>query len=255
MPTGKAYVVVPTYNERGNLRPLMQALLGLDVPGLRVLVVDDASPDGTGELADELAAQYPGRVEVLHRPGKAGLGAAYRHGFAVALERGAGAIVQMDADFSHPPELVLALLAALRDAEVAIGSRYTRGGGTDPRWSRRRQLISRLGNLYARLVLGLPTADVTGGFKAIRREGLAAIPLDNLYSAGFGFQIEVNFLCHRLGFRTVEVPFVFRERRWGRSKIGPGIILEALWKLWYLRWRYRSIRPLSRNEEASQPTL
>jgi dolichol-phosphate mannosyltransferase len=215
---------------------------------LRVLVVDDASPDGTGELAAELARQYVGRVEVLHRPGKQGLGSAYRQGFALALERGADYVVEMDADFSHPPELVPAMLAALSNHDLALGSRYTNGGGTDPRWGWRRRLISRLANLYARLVMGLPIADVTGGFKAFRRQVLEAIDWENLHSTGFGFQVEVNYLCHRLGFPIAEVPFVFQERRWGHSKIGLGIILEAIWKLWYLKWCYRSLRPLARDE-------
>jgi dolichol-phosphate mannosyltransferase len=249
------YVVLPTYNERGNLRPLVEALLGLAVPGLRVLVVDDASPDGTGQLAEELAAEHAGRMEVLHRSGKHGLGTAYCRGFALALERGADCVVQMDADFSHPPEVVPALLATLSDHDVAIGSRYTRGGGTDPRWTRRRRLISRSANLYARLVMGLPIADVTGGFKAYRRHVLEAVDLKSLQTTGFGFQVEVNYRCHRLGFRMSEVPFVFQERRWGRSKIGLGMVIEAGWKVWYLRLRYRSLRPSPKSHEEATTSL
>ncbi len=254
-PDQTTYVVLPTYNERENLRPLAEALLALPVPGLRLLVVDDASPDGTGQLAEELASQHPGRVEVLHRAGKRGLGTAYAQGFALALERGADYVVQMDADFSHPPEVVPALLAALAEHDVAIGSRYTRGGGTDPRWTWRRKLISRSANLYARLVLGLPLADVTGGFKAFRRQVLEAINLESLHATGFGFQVEVNYRCHRLGFRLAEVPFVFQERRWGRSKIGLGMVLEALWKLWYLKLRYRSLPPPPQSRKGSATTV
>jgi len=235
----RVYVVLPTYNERENLTPLVERLLSLPVPGLRVLVVDDASPDGTGELAEELARRYPGRVEVIHRPGKQGLGTAYCQGFALALQRGADCVVQMDADFSHPPELVPRLLAALEEHDVAVASRYAPGGGLDPRWPWRRRLISRLANLYARLVLGLPLADVTGGFKAFRREALERAGLTTARTAGFGFQAEMNYRCHRAGLRLVEVPFVFQERRWGRSKIGLGMAVEGVWTLLCLRLALR----------------
>ena len=244
MATPIVYIVLPTYNERENLGPLVEALLGLGVAGLRVLVVDDASPDGTGEVAEALAVQYPGRVEVLHRPGKQGLGTAYCQGFALALAQGADRVVQMDADFSHPPDLLPAMLLALEQYDIVVASRYVRDGRLDPRWPWRRRFVSRVANMYARWVMGLPLADVTGGFKAFRRRALEAIDLGNLRSAGFAFQVEVNSLCRHLGFRVGEVPFTFRERRWGRSKLSLGIMLEVLWTVWQLRWRHRQLRPL-----------
>jgi dolichol-phosphate mannosyltransferase len=226
-------VVVPTYNEADNLPGLVDRLLELDLD-LGVLVVDDGSPDGTGRLADQMAAADP-RVSVLHRPGKEGLGRAYVAGFRHALEHSdARLIAQMDADFSHDPDRLPALAAAARTGAVAIGSRYTAGGGVE-NWGLGRRALSRGGSLYARLVLGLPVRDVTGGFKCWPREALAGLELEHLRAGGYGFQVETTFRAHRAGFPLAEVPIVFVDRRVGQSKMSLGIALEALWLVWSLR--------------------
>jgi dolichol-phosphate mannosyltransferase len=226
-------VVVPTYNEIENLRPLVGRLLALELD-LGVLVVDDASPDGTGRLADELAAA-DGRVRVLHRAGKEGLGRAYVAGFRWALQHtDARLVAQMDADFSHDPDRLPALAAAARAGAVAIGSRYTAGGGVE-NWGLGRRALSRGGSLYARLVLGLPVRDVTGGFKCWPREALAGLELERLRAGGYGFQVETTYRAHRAGFPLAEVPIVFVDRRVGQSKMSLGIALEALWLVWRLR--------------------
>ena len=227
-------VVVPTYDERENLRPLVAAIHG-QLPDADVLVVDDGSPDGTGDLADELAAADP-RVHVLHRPAKAGLGRAYMAAFGWALERDYARVVQMDADFSHDPRFLPDLVAATADADVAIGSRYVSGGGTRG-WSRTRELVSRGGSLYARTVLGVGVRDLTGGFKCHRRSALETVGLDRVRSEGFSFQIEMTFRAHRGGLRIVEVPIVFGERAAGTSKMSSAIFFEALVRVWQIRLR------------------
>jgi len=227
-------VVLPTYNERENLERIVGAILEA-LPEGRLLVVDDSSPDGTGDLADGVAASEP-RVEVLHRPAKAGLGAAYRDGFRVALERPeTRAVVQMDADFSHDPQDLPRLVAPLMlDADLVLGARYVAGGGTVG-WPWRRQLISRMGTLFARTVLLLPYHDLTGGFKAWRRELLDAVRLRDIDTSGYGFQVETTWWAHRRGARIVEIPIVFRERIAGASKMSGGIVREALWLVIRLR--------------------
>ncbi|MDD5110559.1 MAG: polyprenol monophosphomannose synthase [Patescibacteria group bacterium] len=228
------FLIIPTYNERVNLEPLLQQIFQLGLPGLRVLVVDDHSPDGTGELADQLAARYPG-LSVLHRPGKAGLGRAYVDGFRRALQAGAGVLLQMDADFSHDPAVLPQLVAAIaQGADVALGSRYVPGGRI-VNWNRLRQWISRLGNWYARTVLRVPLRDLTGGFKAYRRHVLERIDLDHLSSVGYNFQIETTARAFWCGYRIVEIPITFTERRAGRSKFNLGIMFEAFRKVWRLR--------------------
>jgi dolichol-phosphate mannosyltransferase len=221
------WVVLPTYNERENLEPIAAAILAA-VPEAALLVVDDASPDGTGTIADTLAARDP-RVSVLHRPGKEGLGVAYRDAFRWVLERpDARAVVQMDADFSHDPSDLPRLLAPLmRGADLALGARYVRGGGTVG-WPWYRELISRGGTLFARIVLLLPYHDLTGGFKAWRRELLDAIRLRETSGSGYGFQIETTWWAHRRGAVIREVPIVFRERAAGASKMSGGIVREAM---------------------------
>ena len=235
----RACVVLPTYDERENLPAIVPRILAA-APELDVLVVDDASPDGTGALADALAAREP-RVRVLHRPRKEGLGRAYLAGFDVALRAGHGRILEMDADFSHDPQRLPALLAASRDADLVLGSRYVEGGGTR-NWGAGRRLLSRGGSLYARLILGVGIRDLTGGFKCFRREVLERIDLPTVTSAGYAFQIELTWRALRAGFRVVEVPIVFADRRVGQSKMSRGIVLEALWKVWLIRaaaWKPR----------------
>jgi dolichol-phosphate mannosyltransferase len=228
------WVVLPTYDEAQNVGPISAAILDA-LPGAHLLVVDDASPDGTGELADALASA-DAAIEVLHRAGKEGLGRAYVDGFARALERGAARIVQMDADWSHAPDYLPTLLAALeRGADLVIGSRYTRGGGVRD-WGVFRRLVSRGGSLFARTVLRLGPHDLTGGFKAWRRPALEAIEWGRVHSGGYVFQIETTYLASRAGARVVEVPIVFRDRQVGTSKMSRSIILEALLVVIRLRW-------------------
>jgi len=233
------WVVLPTFNERGNLEPIATAILGA-LPEASLLVVDDASPDGTGELADTLAAREP-RISVLHRPAKQGLGVAYRDAFRWVLEQPeARAVVQMDADFSHDPGDLPRLLAPLMEtADLALGTRYMVGGGTVG-WPWYRKAISRAGTLFARTVLLLPYRDLTGGFKAWRRELLDAIRLRETSGSGYGFQIETTWWAHRRGAAIRQVPIVFRERAVGTSKMTGGIVREAM--LLVLRLRLRAIR-------------
>jgi dolichol-phosphate mannosyltransferase len=221
------WVVLPTYNERENLEPIASAILA-SLPEASLLIVDDSSPDGTGELADTLAAHEP-RVSVLHRPAKQGLGVAYRDGFRWVLERpDAKAVVQMDADFSHDPADLPRLLAPLMgNADLVLGTRYMRGGATVG-WPWYRRLISRAGTLFARTVLLLPYRDLTGGFKAWRRELLESIRLRETSGTGYGFQIETTWWAHRRGASIVQVPIVFRERTAGASKMTGGIVGEAM---------------------------
>jgi len=226
-------VIVPTYNERDNLPQIVRAVhehLG----AADLLVVDDNSPDGTGELADSLAASDR-QVHVLHRAGKQGLGTAYIAGFRWALERDYQFVFEMDADFSHDPKYLPELLEAARTgADLVLGSRYVEGGGTI-NWGVARQLISKGGSLYARTILGIPIRDVTGGFKCFRRRVLEAIDLSTVNAQGYGFQIEMTFRALKQGFRVVEVPIVFVDRRVGQSKMSKKIFLEALTLVWKLR--------------------
>ena len=227
--------IIPTYNERENLPRLVPDLLGR-VPGLEVLVVDDGSPDGTADVAGELT-EATGRVRVLRRAGKMGLGSAYVTGFEYALEHGYDYVIQMDADLSHRPEDLPRLLEVAREgAGVAIGSRYVPGGRVEG-WSILRRLVSKGGSFYARNLLGLPIRDCTSGFKCFRREALESTDFTNLESNGYGFQVEMNYLCHRAGLQIVEVPIVFPDRTAGRSKMSPGIFQEAAILVWKLRYR------------------
>ena len=230
-----AWVVLPTYNEAENLEAITERILAQIGPGDRILVVDDNSPDGTGTIADRLAADEP-RIEVLHRPGKGGLGPAYLAGFARALDGGAGLILEMDADFSHDPADLPRLIAATERADLAIGSRYVTGGGVEE-WGPLRKVVSRVGSAYARLVLGVRVRDLTGGFKCFRREVLERLDLDRVHANGYAFQIELTYRTIQAGFSVEEVPIVFRNRRMGTSKMTPDIALEAAWKVPSLRFR------------------
>jgi dolichol-phosphate mannosyltransferase len=232
----KTIVCLPTYNERENLEAMLQALDHVLPEGGRVLVVDDGSPDGTGQLADELAARL-GFVDVLHRAKKEGLGRAYLAGFARALADRADLVLEMDCDFSHDPADVPRLIAAVEQgADLALGSRYVQGGGT-ANWGVGRRFVSAGGSLYARLLLGIDIRDLTGGFKCYRREVLEAIDLGSISSLGYAFQIETTYRAVRKGFRVVEVPITFSDREVGTSKMSRRIVLEAAWKVPALRLR------------------
>ena len=236
-PAGRALIVIPTYNERDNVTEISTNLLAA-APGVEVLFVDDASPDGTGELLDELAAQDP-RIHVLHRAGKLGLGTAYRDGFAWGMERGFDLLVEMDADGSHDPRHLPEMLSLAREgADVVVGSRYVEGGGT-VNWGIGRKLISRGGSLYARTILGVDVRDVTAGFIVWRRSALDAIDLGTISSNGYSFQIEMKYRALKRGLRLVETPIVFVDRRVGESKMSRAIFLEALLMGWKLRFGRR----------------
>jgi dolichol-phosphate mannosyltransferase len=229
----KKIVVIPTYNEKENVEDIARAVLAVD-PENEVLIVDDNSPDGTGEIADRLAAEEK-RVHVMHRPGKQGIGPAYKDGFGHALDLGADLIVQMDADFSHPVDALPRFYSMAKDHDVVLGSRYV-DGITVVNWPMGRLLISYFGNVYAQKILGdLPVMDATGGFKCWRRDVLAAIDLPHVRSNGYAFQIEMNYRAWRLGYRLKEMPIIFTERRHGTSKMNLKIALEALLVVWWLR--------------------
>ncbi|MEO5705375.1 MAG: polyprenol monophosphomannose synthase [Candidatus Limnocylindrales bacterium] len=238
------WIVLPTYEEAENLPGIAGAILAA-LPAATLLVVDDNSPDGTGRLADELAAANP-RIRVRHRPGKAGLGRAYLDGFRVALDAGATSVVQMDADWSHDPGVLPALVAPITEgrADLVIGSRYVRGGRVLD-WGLGRRLVSRLGSIFARTVLGLRPHDLTGGYKAWRASTLAGIPFEGVHAGGYVFQIEMTYRASRSGARVAEVPITFQDRRVGRSKMSRRIIIEALVVVVRLRWdelRHRRVR-------------
>lgn len=228
----KTVVIIPTYNERANLSALLPAILQ-DSP-CDVLVVDDNSPDGTAELVEDIASRFISRVFLMRREAKLGLGTAYLAGFRWALDHGYDLICEMDADFSHHPARLPGLINAAANADLVLGSRYVQGGGT-VNWSPLRQAISKGGSIYARLVLALPYRDLTGGFKCFRRSILEALNLDTIHSTGYAFQIELTFRAHQAGYRIVEVPIQFEERRAGQSKMSARIILEALVRVWQLR--------------------
>jgi dolichol-phosphate mannosyltransferase len=231
----RALICLPTYDERENLEAMVRALGGLGLAGLEVLVIDDASPDGTGEIADRLAAELPW-VHVLHRERKEGLGPAYLAGFQRALELGADLVLEMDCDFSHDPADVPRLVAAAEDADLVLGSRYVEGGGTR-NWGLIRRFISRGGSLYAQALLQLGLRDLTGGFKCYRRAVLETIDLAAISSLGYAFQIETTYRTLRAGFRVVEIPITFSDREVGGSKMSKAIVLEAIWKVPLLRLR------------------
>lgn len=243
-------VVIPTYNERDNLAALIPQVLATN-PNLDILIVDDDSPDGTGALAEDIA-QRSHRVRVLHRAGKLGLGTAYVQGFTYALQRQYTHVVEMDADFSHRPEDLPRLLDAALSADVVIGSRNVPGGRTE-NWSFLRNAISKGGSLYARLVLDIPVKDCTGGFKCFSRYALETVDLQGIRSGGFGFQVEMNYRCHRAGLRLLEVPIVFPDRVHGKSKMNWRIFSEALLLVWQLRLQRTPIAPRTAHALAGYP--
>ncbi|MBI5566007.1 MAG: polyprenol monophosphomannose synthase [Chloroflexi bacterium] len=235
-----ALVVVPTYNEADNIANFSAALLALTVP-LDILIVDDASPDGTGQIADRLAAESD-RVHVLHRTGLRGLGRAYIDGFRRAIERGYDRIIQMDADFSHSPHYLPEMLAKSEECDVVVGSRYVSGGGHDEKWEAGRVLLSAWANVYARAILRLKVHDATAGFKCWRRSALECIQLDRVRSNGYVFQVEMSYLSQRLGLRVIEIPIYFEDRRIGQSKMSIPVKLEAAWRVWQVGWRHRKVQ-------------
>jgi dolichol-phosphate mannosyltransferase len=234
--------VIPTYNEAQNLPALVTALFDQTIPDLHIVVVDDNSPDGTGDVAEALSKQFPGQVSVLHRAGKAGLGKAYIQGFRQALDDGADVIGMMDADLSHPPDRLPALLEATSRADVAIGSRYVPGGGIDKDWPFWRKRLSWFGNTYTRTILSLPIRDTTGGYRLWRRSALEAIPFEKSRSNGYVFIVELAYLAKLAGLTFEEVPIYFAERTSGTSKMSLRIQLEAAIRVWQLRWFYRDKR-------------
>ena len=254
-------VVIPTYNEADNLPAISEALLGLRWPYLQLLIVDDNSPDGTGAVADALAAKYNDglhaderqRFLVLHRQGKGGLGTAYVAGMTRAITDGADYVVQMDADFSHSPRYLPQMLGVLlaTGADVVIGSRYVPGGSLDSGWEWNRRLLSWWANLYSRAILGLRIRDMTAGFKMWRRSALQAIGLQNIRSNGYSFQVEMAYLCEKLGFRLVEIPIHFEDRRIGQSKLDVPVKLESAWRTWEIRWQYRHLHGPATTQEMS----
>jgi dolichol-phosphate mannosyltransferase len=231
----RAVVVTPTYNERENLEEFV-ARLRQSAPGVDLLVVDDNSPDGTGELADELSRRHPGEIAVLHRPRKQGLGRAYVAGFRKALAEAYDVIAQMDADLSHDPRYLPSMLERIETADLVLGSRYVRGIAV-VNWDFKRLLLSKMATRYVQLVTGMPFTDATGGFKCWRREALEAIDLDRLFANGYLFQIETTYMAWRRGLRIAEVPIIFYERNLGRSKMDLRIISEAIWGVLRLRLR------------------
>ncbi len=239
--------VLPTYNEAENLPKLVSALLSLPLPDLKLLVVDDNSPDGTGQIADQLASAHSSRMSVLHRPGKEGLGRAYLHGFQVAMDNGAEVIGQMDSDFSHPPEKIPEMAAAIEKYDIVQGSRYTKGGAVDVNWPFWRKRLSAFGNFYARTILGIPIRDVTGGFRLYRRETLQGMPLHRIRSNGYIFLVELAYLGHLCGFRTFEVPIYFADRKWGTSKMSLRIQMEAAIRVWQVKSAYRDLAAQKRS--------
>jgi dolichol-phosphate mannosyltransferase len=238
----KITLVIPTYNEAENLPKLVQALFSLPMPGLSLLIVDDNSSDGTGRIADELTKKHSGRIQVLHRPGKMGLGTAYVTGFQMAVKAGADAVGQMDADFSHPPEKLLNLEEALNKHDVAVGSRYVAGGGVDKDWPVWRKSLSAFGNWYARTILGMKQHDVTGGFRLYHKRVIQQLPFERIRSSGYVFQVETAYLMSLLGVKIKEVPIYFAERQLGKSKMSFRIQIEAALRVWQLLWNYRDLR-------------
>lgn len=242
----RVMVVVPTYNEADNLPTLVGELLCLGVPGLEILIVDDASPDGTGEVADDLVQRHAGLVHVMHRTGERGLGTAYIAGFKYALKNGADCIIQMDADFSHAPSYIPAFLEAIADYDVVVGSRYVAGGSLDEQWGWGRQFLSWWANsIYTRLILGLKTRDSTAGYKCWRRTTLEGIGLDRVHSNGYVFQVEMAYLTEKLGYRILEIPIHFEDRRIGHSKMTGSVKTEAALRTFEIRRRHRNVERIS----------
>ncbi len=231
----KIIIVVPTYNEKENIPILLSQIFNLKIENLNVLVVDDNSPDGTGELVEELKGEYP-CLDILHRTEKSGLGRAYIAGFKEALNRQAVYIFEMDADLSHDPKYIPVFLEKIKNCDLVLGSRYIKGGGVS-NWNLARRLVSRFGNIYAQLILNISYRDLTGGFKCYHRKVLENIGLDSLSSVGYNFQIETTYKAHKKGYKIEEIPIIFSERFEGKSKFNLKIILESFWKVLLIRFK------------------
>jgi dolichol-phosphate mannosyltransferase len=246
----KVMVVLPTYNEAENLPLMVDALLALPVENLNILVVDDNSPDGTGKIADDLAAKHTGRIHILHRTSKDGLGAAYVAGFKKAVSLDADYIIQMDCDFSHQPRYVPMMVEAAERYDLVIGSRYIKGGGVDESWSFMRKALSWFANrIYVRTLLGVPISDATGGFKLWRRQTLIGLDLDRIRSNGYVFQVEMSYIACRLGFKVTEIPIYFPDRERGKSKMDSNIAVEAALRVWQVMYRHHNLNPQMRRNE------
>jgi len=246
----KVVVVLPTYNEAENLPLMVDALLALPVENLNILVVDDNSPDGTGKIADDLAIKHSGRINVLHRTSKDGLGAAYIAGFKKAINLDADYIIQMDCDFSHQPRYIPAMVEAAERYDMVIGSRYIRGGGVDESWSFMRKALSWFANrIYVRTLLNVPVNDATGGFRLWRRQTLIGLDLDRIRSNGYVFQVEMTYISCRLGFKVTEIPIYFPDRERGNSKMDSNIAIEAALRVWQVMYRHHSLNPQMRRKE------
>jgi dolichol-phosphate mannosyltransferase len=240
----KITFIVPTYNEAENLPKFVSAFSALPVPDLNLLIVDDNSPDGTGKLADELCHQWNGRMDVIHRPGKMGLGTAYITGFKYAIEHGAQAVGQMDADFSHSPSYLPQMLSSIPEYDVVVGSRYVKGGSTDERWSWYRRLLSWWANsVWVRVILGTKTHDATAGFKCWQANALRGIELENICSTGYVFAVEMCYISERKRYRIKEIPIYFPDRRIGTSKMDNRIKIEAALRVFDIRRRYHKLQP------------
>ena len=234
-------IIIPTYNEAENLPKLVSALFSLPLD-LNILIVDDNSPDGTGEVADILSAEYPQKVDVLHREGKLGLRTAYLTGIELALATETDAVAQMDADFSHEPARLIEMAERLKTRDVVLGSRYVPGGRVDENWPLWRKSLSAFGNFYARTILGFKLRDITTGYRLWRRETLEGMPLNRIQSSGYVFLVEMAYMAYSLGYRFGEVPIYFADRQWGKSKMSLKIQLEAAFRIWQVRWGYRDLR-------------
>jgi dolichol-phosphate mannosyltransferase len=247
----KTMVVIPTYNERENIPLIVDALFDLGVEDFHILIVDDNSPDGTGKLADDLAAnRFPGRLQVLHRTEKNGLGPAYIAGFKKAISLGADYIIQMDADFSHQPKYIPEMLKAIETKDVIIASRFAKGGSVDETWSIYRKALSWFANrVYTPLILGVPVYDATGGYRIWRRQTLIGLDLDRIRSNGYVFQVEMAYVAHRLGFRVGELPIYFPDRKLGTSKMDIRIQVEAALRVWQVMRRHHALNPQMRRTE------
>ena len=235
-------VIIPTYNEAENLPKLVSALFALPISGLKLLIVDDNSPDGTGKVADELAERHPGRVSVIHRAGKLGLRTAYLDGFRKAIADGAEAVGQMDADFSHEPGKLVEMLAALEKVDFVLGSRYVPGGSVDAGWPLWRKGLSRFANFYARTILNFPLSEPTAGYRMWRREALLGMPLERIQANGYVFLVEMAYMAFCLGYRFAQVPIYFADRKWGKSKMSLKIQVEAALRVWQVKWALRDLR-------------